>query len=217
MTGDAQTTAAVLVSGGGTNLQAFIDAIDRGELELSLRVVVSNRADAGGLKRAERAGIATACVPSQGLSERDAYDRLLAAEIDRHAPDLLILAGFMRILGPAFVSRYAGRILNIHPSLLPRFPGLDTHARALAAGDSEHGCTVHFVTEELDGGPRIIQGRVPVLPDDDAASLASRVLQLEHRIYPRAAALYAAGRLRCVDGRTVLDGKPLTEPLLEEL
>lgn len=217
MTGSARTSAAVLVSGGGSNLQAFIDAVAAGDLDLDLRVVISNRADAGGLGRAERAGIATACIPSRGIRDRQAYDRQLAAEIDRHAPDLLILAGFMRILSGGFVARYAGRILNIHPSLLPRYPGLDTHARAIAAGDREHGCTVHFVTEELDGGPRIIQGRVPVLPDDDPDTLAARVLTLEHRVYPQAAALYAAGRIRCIDGMTVLDGKPLLEPLLIDL
>ncbi len=208
-----RTRAAVLVSGSGSNLQAFIDGVDAGTLDLELAVVISNRHDAHGLRRAQKAGIPAVCVPSRGIPERAAYDAQLATAIDSYAPDLIILAGFMRILGAPFVQRYAGQILNIHPSLLPKYPGLDTHARALAAGDKEHGCTVHFVTEELDGGPRILQGRVPVLADDDAASLAARVLAVEHRIYPHAAALFAAGRIRCANGQCLLDGKPLTEPL----
>ena len=206
-------SAAVLISGGGSNLQAFIDAVAHGTLDLDLGVVISNRPDAGGLERAARAGIATRCLPSRGVRDRAAYDERLAAELDRHAPDLLLLAGFMRILGKDFVARYAGRILNIHPSLLPKYPGLDTHQRVLDAGDPEHGCTVHFVTEELDGGPPIIQGRVPVLAGDDAASLAARVLEVEHRIYPQAAQLFATGRIECRDGRCWLDGRPLDEPL----
>lgn len=209
----SRTRAAVLISGSGSNLQAFIDAVSAGTLDLDLAVVISNRPDAFGLQRADAAGITTVCVPSRGVRERAAYDAQLATEIDRHAPDLIILAGFMRILGAAFVSRYAGRIMNIHPSLLPKYPGLDTHARALAAGDKEHGCTVHFVTEELDGGPRIVQGRVPVLAGDDPETLAARVLAVEHRIYPHAAALFAAGRVRCRNGQCLLDGKPLAEPL----
>jgi phosphoribosylglycinamide formyltransferase-1 len=206
-------SAAVLISGGGSNLQAFIDAIQDGRLDLHLAVVIGNRPDAGGLARAERAGIATRIVDHRDYPDRDRFDDALAAEIDCHDVDLVILAGFMRILGTAFVRRYEGRMLNIHPSLLPRFPGLDTHARALAAGDRWHGCTVHFVTGELDSGPRIIQARVPVKAGDDPASLAARVLAVEHRIYPRAAALFAARRLRYRDGRCWLDGAPLPEPL----
>lgn len=205
--------AAVLVSGGGTNLQAFIDAVARGDLDLELAAVLSNRPQAGGLARAERAGIPAVTVASRGYSSRDAYDAELAAELERHAPDLVLLAGFMRILGHSFVERFAGRILNIHPSLLPKYPGLDTHARVLAAGDREHGCTVHFVNEELDGGPRIIRGRVPVLADDDPDSLAARVLAVEHRIYPEAAGLFASGRLILRDGAAWLDGRALAEPL----
>ena len=208
-------TAAVLVSGGGSNLQAFIDAVARGDLDLEISVVISNRPDAFGLERAASAGIAARCVPSRGIRDRAAYDELLAAELDRHRPRLLLLAGFMRILGTPFVNRYAGRMLNIHPSLLPKYPGLDTHQRALDAGDREHGCTVHFVTDELDGGPRVIQGRVPVLDGDDAASLAARVLEVEHRIYPRAAQLVATDRVECRGGRCWLDGRPLEEPLLD--
>lgn len=213
MTDKPRTRAAVLISGGGSNLQAFIDAVEAGELDLDLVVVISNRADAGGLQRARNAGITTCCVPSRGAKDRESYDSELATELDRHDPDLIILAGFMRILSGKFVSRYSGRILNIHPSLLPLYPGLDTHARAIAAGDSEHGCTVHFVTEELDGGPPIMQARVQILADDDAATLAARVLAVEHRVYPRTAALFAAGRIEYREGRCWLDGQPLTEPL----
>lgn len=205
--------AVVLVSGNGSNLQALIDATAAGELELDLAAVISNRADAYGLDRARRAGIEAVCVPSRGVTDRSDYDRLLAHAVETHAADLIILAGFMRILGAPFVERFAGRILNIHPSLLPKFPGLDTHRRVLAAGEAEHGCTVHFVTQELDGGPRIIQGRLRVRKNEDPAALAERVLALEHLVYPRAAALFADGRIRCVDGYCELDGTRLDAPL----
>jgi len=205
--------AVVLVSGNGSNLQAFIDAVAASELDLDLAAVISNRADAYGLQRARDAGIEDVCVPSRGVADRDMYDRQLAGTIERYSAQLVILAGFMRILGKPIVERFAGRMLNIHPSLLPKFPGLDTHARALAAGEREHGCTVHFVTEELDGGPPIIQARVAVAADDDADSLARRVLALEHKVYPRAAALFVAGRVRCVDQHCYLDGHRLAAPL----
>ncbi|ANO51681.1 phosphoribosylglycinamide formyltransferase [Woeseia oceani] len=213
MSATPRKKAVVLISGGGTNLQAFIDASQRRELDFELAMVVSNRSQAGGLTRAEDAGIDTRCLPSKGISDRAAYDRSLATELDRLAPDLIILAGFMRILSAPFVSRYAGRILNIHPSLLPLYPGLHTHARALAAGDREHGCTVHFVTEELDGGPPILQGRVAIEPGDDPETLAARVLQVEHQIYPRAANLFASGRIVYRDGQCLLDNKVLSKPL----
>lgn len=208
--------ATVLISGGGTNLQAFIDAVAAGTLDLELSLVISNRPDAFGLTRASRAGIATSCIPSRDFSAREAFDAALAEAIRASGAELIVLAGFMRILGRDFVAQHAGRVLNIHPSLLPKYPGLDTHARVLAAGDREHGSTVHFVTDELDGGPRIVQGRVAVLPGDDPALLASRVLEVEHRIYPYAASLYAARRLECRDGACWLDGAPLAEPLLYE-
>lgn len=206
--------AVVLISGGGTNLQAFIDAAKQGELDFDVSMVISNRPQAGGLARAQDAGIDTRCLPSKGFGDRAAYDRTLAAELDRLTPDLIILAGFMRILSAPFVGRYAGRILNIHPSLLPLYPGLHTHARALAAGDSEHGCTVHFVTEELDGGPPILQGRVAIEPGDSPETLAARVLQVEHQIYPRAANLFANGRITYRDGQCLLDNEVLRKPLL---
>lgn len=205
--------AAVLISGGGTNLQAFIDAIEAGRLDLQIAVVLSNRRDAYGLERARRANIPCEVVSHRDYDTREDFDAALVATLVPYDAELVILAGFMRILTTAFITPFSGRILNIHPSLLPKYPGLDTHQRAIDAGDEWAGSTVHFVTEELDGGPRIIQGRVPVLADDSADTLAARVLEIEHQIYPRAAALYATGRLRLVDGHACLDGKPLREPL----
>jgi phosphoribosylglycinamide formyltransferase-1 len=206
-------SAAVFVSGGGTNLQAFIDAVRAGRLDLDLAVVVSNKPDVKALERARRAGIPAECVQNSDFAERAQFDEALATTVDRYRPDLLILAGFMRILTTAFVRRYEGRILNVHPSLLPRFPGLNTHQRVIDAGDRSHGSTVHFVTGELDGGPAIVQGRLPVLPGDTALSLSHRVQALEHRIYPAATALFAAGRLACRNGEAWLDGQRLDEPL----
>lgn len=165
------------------------------EAGLPIAAVISNRGDAAGLDFARSRGIPTDVVEHRAFAAREAFEQALAASLDRHAPKLVALAGFMRVLTPAFARRYARRMLNIHPSLLPAFPGLDTHARALAAGVKIHGCTVHFVTEELDSGPIVIQAAVPVLPKDSAASLAARVLEQEHRIYPRAARWFLDGRL----------------------
>ncbi|HSD68901.1 MAG TPA: phosphoribosylglycinamide formyltransferase [Woeseiaceae bacterium] len=204
---------AVLVSGGGSNLQAIIDSAQRGELDIELVVVLSDKPEAYGLVRAREAGIATGCILPADHPRRESFDAALLQQLDRYRPGLVLLAGFMRILTPAFVSHYSGRLLNIHPSLLPGYPGLHTHRRVLEAGERWHGCTVHFVTETLDGGPRIIQGRVPVLPDDDAERLAQRVLAVEHRIYPEAIRLLSAGRVRYADGAAWLDGKRLDEPL----
>jgi len=203
----------VLVSGGGSNLQAIIDAIDRGELPARIQAVISNRPEVFALERAARAGIPTEVLDHTAYGTREDYDQALMAAIDRHHPALVVLAGFMRILTPEFVHHYHGRLLNIHPSLLPRHRGLDTHRRALEAGDSEHGATVHFVTAELDGGPRIIQARVPVHPDDTPESLAARVLEKEHRIYPLAIRWFAEGRLRQEHDQALLDGRPLDEPV----
>jgi len=205
--------AAVLISGSGTNLQAFIDEVAAGQLELDLSVVLSNRPDAGGLERARNANITVECIRHQDYAQRALYDAALVEALDKYQPDIIILAGFMRILTGTFLNYFSGRVLNIHPSLLPKFTGLDTHQRAIDAGEEFHGSTVHFVTEELDGGPAIIQGRVPVLPDDSASELAARVLAVEHRIYPEAARLFAAGRIECRDGSAWLDGERLTEPL----
>ena len=197
----------VLISGSGSNLQAFIDQLH--PEQANIVAVISNRADAYGLQRAANAGIPTAVLDHRDYPDRTSYDLALAELIDAHQPELVVLAGFMRILTSAFVTRYAGKLLNIHPSLLPRYTGLHTHQRALEAGDTEHGATVHFVTEELDGGPAIMQSHVPVLPDDDVETLTERVRQTEHRLYPLAASLYITGRLRLLDGRACLDGAPL--------
>jgi len=179
----------ILISGRGSNMQAMVEA------GLPVAAVISSRADAAGLKFAAARGIATAVVAHRDYATREAFDTALAQAIDAFRPDLVVLAGFMRILTEGFVRRYQGRMLNIHPSLLPAFPGLDTHARALAAGVKLHGATVHFVTPELDHGPIVIQAAVPVLPRDDEAGLAARVLAEEHRIYPQAVRWFLDGKL----------------------
>lgn len=208
------TRLAILISGGGTNLQAFIDAVAHGALDVEIAVVVSNRPDAYGLTRARDANIPTEYVQNEDFPDRAAFDEALANTLSRYKPDLVILAGFMRILTSAFVKRFEGKILNIHPALLPKYPGLNTHQRVIDAGEQWHGSTVHFVTEELDAGPRILQGRVPVLSGDTESLLSARVQAAEHKIYPRAAALFASGRLEYRDGEPWLDGSKLDEPVL---
>jgi phosphoribosylglycinamide formyltransferase 1 len=202
----------VLLSGGGTNLQAILDACAQGHIRARVQAVISNRPGAGGLERARRAGVPTEIVDHTAFAERETFDHALMCAIDAYQPGLVVLAGFMRILGHEFVAHYEGRMLNIHPSLLPKYRGLDTHRRALADGEREHGASVHFVTRELDGGPVILQARVPVLPGDDATTLSARVLEQEHVIYPQAIDWYAQGRLRLADGRVLLDGRPLRAP-----
>lgn len=197
----------VLISGRGSNLQAIIDAARAGSLPVDICGVVSNRAQAPGLHIARKAGISVAVVDHRDFPDRAAFDRALIAEIDPQRPDLVALAGFMRILGAAFIDHYAGRLMNIHPSLLPAFPGLCTHERALAAGVKQHGATVHFVTRDVDGGPVIIQAAVPVLSGDTPQSLAERVLKEEHRIYPIAIRWFAEGRLEVRDGNVLLNGR----------
>lgn len=199
----------VLVSGSGSNLQAIIDAAAR-DLPVEVRAVISNRADCFALERARRAGIPDIFVDPKTYPHRAAYDTALAEVIDGFSPGLVVLAGFMRILSAEFVQHYQGRLINIHPSLLPKYRGLDTHARCLAAGDKEHGATVHFVIPELDAGPIILQARVPVQPDDTPETLAARVLEQEHRIYPLAIRWFAEGRLSLRDGVAYLDQKPLS-------
>ncbi len=207
----------VLISGGGTNLQAIIDAAEQG-LPIEIRAVISNRPDAYGLERARRAGIPTKVLDHRDYPDRESFDRALARLIDSYQPELVLLAGFMRILTPGFVHHYAGRMFNIHPSLLPRHQGLHTHERALQAGDSEHGASIHFVTEELDGGPVVLQARVPVQEGDTPNILAARVLEQEHRIYPLAVKWFAEGRLALDGNRVLFDGRPLQKPLqLDEL
>ena len=207
---------AILISGSGTNLQAFIDFVGAGASDLDIAVVFSNRPDAFGLERAKRAGIDTACLEHGDFETREAFDRAVAKELDRWQPELLVLAGFMRILSPWFVQKYEGRILNIHPALLPLYPGLDTHQRVLDAGDEFHGSTVHFVTEELDGGPRILQGRIRVAPTSNPDELMQRVQAVEHRIYPEAANWFAQGRLTFKDEAAWLDGVRMDDPVVED-
>ncbi|WP_343349678.1 phosphoribosylglycinamide formyltransferase [Pseudomonas sediminis] len=199
----------VLISGSGSNLQALIDSVGHDGNPARIAAVICNRADAYGLERAKQAGIATGMLDHKQFDGRDAFDAALIQAIDAHQPDLVVLAGFMRILTPGFVQHYAGRLLNIHPSLLPKHKGLHTHQRALEAGDSEHGCSVHFVTEELDGGPLVVQAVLPIKADDTAESLARRVHQQEHQIYPLAVRWFAEGRLRLGAQGAMLDGQPL--------
>lgn len=209
-----KTRCVVLISGRGTNLSAILKAAAAPDYPAEIVAVISNKADATGLQLAQEANVATEVVPSMGVTDRDMYDQALLAAIDRHAPDLVILAGFMRILTPDFVSHYAGRMINIHPSLLPSFTGMHTHQRAIDAGVHVHGCTVHFVTAELDHGPMIAQAAVPVYADDDAAKLAARVLKEEHRIYPAAVRWFAEGRLKVMGQRVLLSDEPATPNVL---
>ena len=206
---------AILISGSGTNLQAFIDAVEGGGLDLDLTVVFSNNPEAYGLERAERAGIPTACIQHSDYPDRESFDQAVIAELDRFNPDLLILAGFMRILSKPFVAHYAGKILNIHPALLPLYPGLNTHQRVLASGDEWHGSTVHFVTEKLDGGPRILQGRLAVVPGETADELAARVQAIEHKIYPQAASWVGTGKITFRNGQSWVDGHRSEEPVVQ--
>ncbi len=181
----------ILISGRGSNMRALLEA----DLPVEFACVISNRAEAKGLEIAATHGVPTRVLNHRDYPDRAAFDTALAAEIDHHAPDLVILAGFMRVLSDAFVQRYERRLINIHPALLPAFPGLDTHERALAGGVKLHGCTVHFVTPVVDAGPILAQSAVPVLPDDTPASLSARVLEQEHRIYPMAVRWFAQGRV----------------------
>lgn len=203
----ADTPVVVLASGHGSNLQALIEARDAGTLPIAIRAVLSNRADAFALTRAAQAGIAPRVIDERSFGEARRFSHAVADALDEFAPALVVLAGFMRILHADCVARYAGRMINLHPSLLPRHPGLHTHRRVLEAGDREHGASVHFVTPELDAGPLIIQRRVAVTVDDTVASLAEKVHALEHRILPTAVGWFAAGRLSLVAGRVRLDGR----------
>ena len=212
----ARLPIVVLISGTGSNLRAIADQASAGSLPVEIRAVVSDRAEAAGLAWAADAGIATVALSPRAFPDRAAYDRELAVQVERFRPGLVVLAGFMRILGDEFVDRFAGRLLNIHPSLLPKYRGLHTHRRALEAGDREHGASVHFVTRELDGGPVVLQARVPVRDGDDEAALATRVLAEEHRIYPECIGWFATGRLQMRDGVVLLDGRRLESPVVRE-
>ena len=201
-------SVVVLISGRGSNLQAIIEDAGDPDCPFALAAVISNRPGAAGLARARRANIATQVVDHKSHPSRESFDAALAETVDAYRPGLVVLAGFMRILTSDFVNRYHGRLINIHPSLLPEFPGLDTHQRAITSGAREHGASAHFVTAALDSGPLIVQARVPILPGDDDDTLAARVLEQEHRILPRAIRWFAEGRLNIEGERVMLDGKP---------
>ncbi|MFO1371188.1 MAG: phosphoribosylglycinamide formyltransferase [Candidatus Competibacteraceae bacterium] len=207
------TRLVVLISGRGSNLQAILDQAVNGELPVEVAAVISNRPGVHGLERARQAGVPVLELDHQQFADRPEFEAALIALIDRYQPDLVVLAGFMRVLTADFTERYRGRLLNIHPSLLPKFRGLHTHERAIAAGETQHGASIHFVTDELDGGPLIVQAQVPVLPGDDADTLAARVLEQEHRLYPQAIRWFAAGRLRLEGKQVLFDGQPLDVPL----
>lgn len=201
------TRAVILISGSGSNLQAFIDQVDSGDLELDIRLVVSNKAEAYGLERATNANIDTACINHRDYDSRLAFDQALMQCIDQVQPDIIILAGFMRILTPEFVNHYQGRLVNIHPSLLPKYPGVDTHQRAIDAGDQWHGASIHFVVPEVDAGPVILQGRLAINENDTADSLQQRIHKIEHKLYPLAVKWFSQGRLKEQQGQILLDGE----------
>ena len=203
----------VLISGRGSNLQAILDQAVSGELPVEVAAVVSNRPGVHGLERARQAGVPALELDHKNFADRPEFEAALIETIDRRQPDLVVLAGFMRVLTAGFTEHYRGRLLNIHPSLLPKFRGLHTHERAIAAGETEHGASIHFVTAELDGGPVIVQARVLVLPGDDPDALAARVLEQEHRLYPLAIRWFAEQRLRLEGEQVWFDGQPLVEPL----
>ncbi|WP_158782623.1 phosphoribosylglycinamide formyltransferase [Pantoea sp. BAV 3049] len=199
----------VLVSGQGSNLQAILDACQQGRINGSVAAVFSNKSEAFGLERAREAGVPAHALTASQFADREAFDRQLMLEMDAYAPDLVVLAGYMRILSPAFVQHYAGRMLNIHPSLLPKYPGLHTHRQAIENGDEEHGTSVHFVTEQLDGGPVILQAKVPVFADDTVDDVTARVQNQEHAIYPLVVSWFVEGRLAMKDEAAWLDGGKL--------
>ncbi len=211
---DKKITAVVLISGSGSNLQSIIDATQSKQLNIEIATIISNRPDVKGLQRGIDAGIHCQCLDHKAFSSREAFDRALQEHIDQHQPQLVILAGFMRILTAEFVRHYRGRLLNIHPSLLPKHAGLHTHQRAIDAGDKLHGASIHFVTEELDGGPVILQGEVDIFDNDNAEQLANRVLEIEHRIYPQAIQWFAEGRLQLLGNQLLFDKNPLTQPIV---
>jgi phosphoribosylglycinamide formyltransferase-1 len=209
MLSEQRLPVVILISGSGTNLQAIINGMQNGSLPIDIRAVISNRPGVDGLQRAADAGIKTAVVDHTQYDSRDSFDAQMQKTIDAYKPKLVILAGFMRILSEGFVNHYLGRMLNIHPALLPDFPGLHTHERAIESAVQEHGASVHFVTTEVDGGPIIIQARVPVLGTDTADILAARVLEQEHRIFPEAIRLYAEGKITMQDNKVLLNGTAL--------
>jgi len=206
---------AILISGRGSNMRVIAERAATGILPVDVHVVVSDKPSADGLRIAQAMNITTRVLEPRNFPDRPAYDRALVELLAQYQPQLIVLAGFMRILTPQFIGAFAGRMLNVHPSLLPKYPGLHTHRRCLEAGDTAHGVSIHFVTEQLDGGPVVLQTEVPVLPGDTEITLSARVQQAEHRIYPQAVDWFARGRLVLQDGRAWLDGKPLDTPLRE--
>ena len=206
---------AILISGRGTNMRVIAEQAAAGNLPVDVRVVMSDQPAAEGLRTAAAMNIATRVLSPREFADRAAYDRALVQLLGEYEPQLIVLAGFMRILTPHFIGAFAGRILNVHPSLLPNYRGLHTHRRVLEAGEASHGASIHFVTEELDGGPVIVQAEVPVLSGDSETSLSARVQQGEHRIYPQAIDWFARGRLSLKHGRAWLDGQPLDTPVRE--
>lgn len=213
MSSSPNPRAVVLISGGGSNLQAFIDQVEAGELPLDITLVISNVADVGGLERAQKASIATDVIEHTTYADRTTFDHALAERIETEKPDLIILAGFMRILTAEFVHKYSGRLINIHPSLLPKYPGTRTHKRAIEADEEWHGASVHYVVPEVDAGPVIVQGRLRIGDTQCSQELQHRVLKIEHQIYPLAAKWFAENRLSLSNGQVLLDGEESSEQL----
>lgn len=211
---DKPLSIVVLISGSGSNLQAIIDALSKQSINAEIKTVISNKADAWGLERARKAGISTVFIDHSAFHDRLSFDQAMIQEIDKHNPELIILAGFMRILSDEFVNYYTGRLINIHPSLLPNFKGLNTHRRAIEAKHSKHGVSVHFVSNELDGGPVIAQAEVPINLDDDAETLRLRVLEKEHILYPQVTQWFAQHRVKLENQSVYFDQKELSTPIL---
>jgi len=207
-------TATVLISGSGSNLQAFIDLISSKILKLNILAVISDNKNAHGLIRAKKAKIKTICIENKKYPNKKNFDQKLSESIDMFDPNFIFLAGFMRILRKDFVKKYEGKIINIHPSLLPKYPGLNTHQRAIESNEKWHGCSVHFVTEEVDEGPLIMQSKIPILNNDSSDKLAIRVLKREHIIYPKTAELLISGRIKYKNSQAWLDGKLLQKPIM---
>jgi phosphoribosylglycinamide formyltransferase-1 len=217
MSAHAALPLAILISGRGSNMVAIAQACAAGRIDAAVKHVISDQPEAAGVPLARELGLATSVVARAGFGDQGTFEAALTRAIDAQAHELVVLAGFMRILSPQFVALYAGRMLNIHPSLLPRYRGLNTHRRVLAAADTHHGASVHFVTEKLDAGPIILQSRVPVLPGDTEKTLAARVQATEHIIYPKVIGWSAQGRLVWRENRAWFDGEPLDEPIMENL
>lgn len=213
--GGARLPIAILISGRGSNMRVIAERAAAGSLPIDVRVVVSDQPAAQGLRTAAAMNIPKRVLSPRDFADRASYDQALVQLLAEYGPKLIVLAGFMRILTPQFISAFAGRILNVHPSLLPSYRGLHTHRRAIEAGEALHGVSVHFVTDELDGGPVIVQAEVPILPGDTETTLSARVQRSEHRIYPQAIDWFARGRLQLKDGRAWLDGRPLDAPVRE--